>query len=80
MYTHTQTHACPHLLKRSIFFFWEQAANDVSRFRKLVERIPEMHNAEYYWVVQVENNSPAVGAPEKKNIFTRKSCCILLLY
>ena len=29
-----------------------QAANDVSRFRKLVERIPEMHNAQYYWVVQ----------------------------
>jgi hypothetical protein len=24
----------------------------VSRFRKLVERIPEMHNAQYYWVVQ----------------------------
>ena len=24
----------------------------MSRFRKLVERIPEMHNAQYYWVVQ----------------------------
>jgi hypothetical protein len=31
---------------------FDEAANDVSRFRKLVERIPEMHNAEYYWVVQ----------------------------
>lgn len=31
---------------------FDEAANDVSRFRKLVERIPEMHNAAYYWVVQ----------------------------
>jgi len=31
---------------------FDQAATDVSRFRKLVERIPEMHNAQYYWVVQ----------------------------
>lgn len=31
---------------------FDEAANDVSRFRKLVERIPEMHNAQYYWVVQ----------------------------
>ena len=27
-----------------------QAADDISRFRKLVERIPEMHNAQFYWV------------------------------
>eukprot|EP00285_Hemiselmis_virescens_P011525 CAMPEP_0173386296 /NCGR_PEP_ID=MMETSP1356-20130122/8893_1 /TAXON_ID=77927 ORGANISM="Hemiselmis virescens, Strain PCC157" /NCGR_SAMPLE_ID=MMETSP1356 /ASSEMBLY_ACC=CAM_ASM_000847 /LENGTH=245 /DNA_ID=CAMNT_0014342471 /DNA_START=21 /DNA_END=758 /DNA_ORIENTATION=- len=31
---------------------FDDAASDVSRFRKLVERIPEMHNAQFYWVVQ----------------------------
>lgn len=31
---------------------FDEAATDVSRFRKLVERIPHMHNAQYYWVVQ----------------------------
>jgi hypothetical protein len=31
---------------------FDDAAADVSRFRKLVERIPEMHNAQFYWVVQ----------------------------
>ena len=36
----------------SLLSYAAQAANDVSRFRKLVERIPEMHNAQYYWVVQ----------------------------
>jgi len=31
---------------------FDEAASDVSRFRKLVERIPEMHNAQFGWVVQ----------------------------
>lgn len=33
---------------------FDDAAADVSRFRKLVERIPEMHNAQFYWVVQYD--------------------------
>jgi len=31
---------------------FDEAADDISRFRKLVERIPEMHNAQFYWIVQ----------------------------